>query len=131
MKIVNLDFPNIEESGLMFEPQDRVIGLESGFSLILNNTKTGKANFSTFRLNKFASEWPESFSNEEEKELLRIAFLLDEAQEKVKPVSMSVCDRHPWPTPRPRDGGMRYGSYAKFHTDNSVPDSRRKIEEGN
>jgi hypothetical protein len=106
MKIVNMDFPNIEESGLMFEVKDRVKGLESGFALILNNTKTGKANFTTFRLINSSSEWPESFSNEEEKELLQIAFLLDEAQEKVKPVSMSVCDRHPWPQVK-RKGGER------------------------
>ena len=146
MKIANIDFPDIKEGGFMFMPRDTEEGWECGFALILHNTKTGKVKFTNFRLIDFTSldgdldvsiKWPESFSNEEEKELLRIAFLLNEAQEvvsgKISRHQCLACDRPPWPQgEREGEGGQTieegkspgrsrahnhgfYGSCALFH----------------
>ncbi len=87
MKIANIDFPDIVEGGLLSMPEDTEKGWACGFALVLSNIKTGKAKFTNFRIVDFTSQagdisepvkWPEEFSNEELKDLLRIAFILEE-----------------------------------------------------
>lgn len=112
MKIANIDFPDIVEGGLMFMPEDTENGWVCGFALTLSNVKTGKAKFTNFRIVDFTSQagdisesvkWPDTFSNEELKDLLRIAFILEEPAPKNGMQDIlsnlrtgrSICDKHP------------------------------------
>ena len=75
MKIVNIDFPDIEEGGLVFDEFDSENRWNPGFRVVLWNKSTGKVKMTNVRV---ADCCPDEYSGEEQRELLTAAFLLEE-----------------------------------------------------
>ena len=85
MKIGNVDSQNVEEGGLIYDPDPsytdwlRMMGRDASkrFWVILWNKVTGKAKITKVALPKDQDWCPEEYSVEDQKELLRVASLLE------------------------------------------------------
>lgn len=85
MKIGNLEFPNVEEGGLIYDPDPsytdwlRMMGRDASkrFWVLLWNKVTGKAKLTKVALPKDQDWSLAEYTEEDQKELLRVAFLLE------------------------------------------------------
>jgi hypothetical protein len=85
MKIGDVDFPNVEEGGLIYDPDPsftvwlRMMGKDTSkrFWVILWNKVTGKAKLTKVVLPKDQDWCPAEYNDKDQKELLRVAFLLE------------------------------------------------------
>lgn len=86
MKIGNLEFSNVEEGGLIYDPDPaytqwlRMMGRDASkrFWVFLWNKVTGKAKITKVALPNGQDWCPAEYNGEDQKELLRAAFLLEE-----------------------------------------------------
>jgi hypothetical protein len=77
MKIGNLEFPDIEEGGLVFDAFESEKGWNLGFRLVLWNKSTGKVKMTNVRV-EVEDRCPDRYGKKDKKELLKAASLLEE-----------------------------------------------------
>jgi hypothetical protein len=85
MKIGKFEFPDIEEGGLIYDPDPaytdwlRMMGRDASkrFWVFLWNKVTGKAKITKVALPKDQDWCLAEYNDEDQKELLRVAFLLE------------------------------------------------------
>ena len=77
MKIGDLEFPDIEEGGLVFDVFESEKGWNPGFRVVLWNKSTGKVKMTNVRV-EVEDRCPDRYEKKDEKELLKAAFLLEE-----------------------------------------------------